>query len=457
MLLGCGARMNAAAEPNPAPALLVTAVRTWEAGGVSRIAIELSGEAKYVCDRIDKPERLFLDIRDARMKLGEKGFFSLKVGDGRVSRVRIAQKETRLVRVVLDLEQAGLEYEVSQLVNPARIVIELRRKKKAELMAPAADQPAAPAEPPQVVARSRKESAKAASPLPGVKTAGADAMAQAEGAGPGAKTEEGEPAAKKEPPAMAAPEPARRLSNGQRSMTRVLGLKLGKIVIDPGHGGHDQGTSGSTGLLEKELVLDVSRRLGALVAERLGSEVILTREDDTYVALEERTAIANRHRADLFLSIHANSSPYKSISGAETYFLNFTTVKVDLEVASRENAPANKSIFELGELVKKIALKDKLDESREFAMRVQSSLAGAWVTANDTSHNRGVKKAPFVVLIGASMPSVLAEIGFVTNPHDEVLLKKTEFRQKIAEALYQGVAKYAATLSKMDVAQRAQP
>ena len=238
-------------------------------------------------------------------------------------------------------------------------------------------------------------------------------------------------------------------------MTRALGLKLGKVVIDPGHGGHDQGTSGPGGLLEKELVLDVSLRLGRMLKEQQVSEVIYTRETDMYVPLEERTAIANRDRADLFLSIHANASPLKNISGAETFFLNLTNVKADLDVATRENASTNKSIFELRELVQKIALRDKLDESREFASRVQASLAATWSKANETAHNRGVKKAPFVVLIGASMPSVLAEIGFVTNPRDEALMKKPEFRRKLAEALYDGVAKYAATLSQTEVARGA--
>jgi N-acetylmuramoyl-L-alanine amidase len=234
----------------------------------------------------------------------------------------------------------------------------------------------------------------------------------------------------------------------------VLGLKLGRVVIDPGHGGHDVGTQGPSGLYEKDVVLDVARRLGVLIEARLQSEVIYTRSDDTYIPLEERTRIANDRKADLFLSIHANSSPYRTAAGVETYYLNFTTSKAALDLAARENAGSERSVFDLKEILQKIALKDKIDESREFATRLQTSLYGVSSKGNTAAKNRGIKKAPFVVLIGASMPSVLAEIGFLTNTEDEALLRKPEHRQKIAEALYKGIASYADTLSHFQVAKR---
>ena len=260
-------------------------------------------------------------------------------------------------------------------------------------------------------------------------------------------------------PAPAAPEtaeplPAKRSTEGDRSLTRVLGLKLGRVVLDPGHGGHDVGTHGPSGLTEKELVLDVAQRLGSLIGDRMGSEVIYTRSEDTFIPLEERTAIANQHKADLFLSIHANSSPYRSAAGVETYILNFTTSKTALDVAARENASSERSVFDLKETLNKIALKDKIDESREFASRLQTSLWAISGKQNAAAQNRGVKKAPFVVLIGAQMPSVLAEIGFLTNAGDEALLRKNEQRQKIAEALYKGIAAYADSLSHFQVAKR---
>lgn len=242
--------------------------------------------------------------------------------------------------------------------------------------------------------------------------------------------------------------PAKPTSAGSQSLTRALGLRIGKVVLDPGHGGHDHGTTGPSGLAEKELVLDVTLRLGRLIQEGLGGEVVYTRQTDEFIPLEERTAIANEHKADLFLSIHANSSPVRNISGAEVFYLNFTTSRDALDVAARENAGHGKSIFELRELIQKIALKDKVDESREFARHVQASLSAAWLKLNRTARNRGVKKAPFVVLIGASMPSVLAEIGFLSNPRDEASMKKPECRQRIAEALYKAVERYAASLGQ---------
>jgi len=246
--------------------------------------------------------------------------------------------------------------------------------------------------------------------------------------------------------------PAKRNTGGDRSLVRALGLKLERVVLDPGHGGHDVGTHGPSGLYEKDLVLDISQRLGALIEERLGSEVVYTRTDDTFIPLEERTRIANEHKADLFLSIHANSSPLRSAAGVETYVLNFTTSRAAMDLAARENAGSDRSIFDLQELLQKIALRDKADESREFATRLQTSLSALSTRSNDNAKNRGVKRAPFVVLIGASMPSVLAEIGFLTNASDEALLRKTEHRQKIAEALYKGIAAYADTLSHFTIA-----
>jgi N-acetylmuramoyl-L-alanine amidase len=265
-----------------------------------------------------------------------------------------------------------------------------------------------------------------------------------------AKTVRPAPAA----PDTAEPLPAKHSTEGDRSLTRVLGLKLGRVVLDPGHGGHDVGTHGPSGLNEKDLVLDVAQRLGTLIEDRMGSEVIYTRSEDTFIPLEERTAIANQHKADLFLSIHANSSPYRSAAGVETYILNFTTSKTALDVAARENASSERSVFDLKETLNKIALKDKIDESREFATRLQTALWAISAKQNVAAQNRGVKKAPFVVLIGAQMPSVLAEIGFLTNAGDEALLRKNEQRQKIAEALYKGIAAYADSLSHFQVAKR---
>jgi N-acetylmuramoyl-L-alanine amidase len=237
--------------------------------------------------------------------------------------------------------------------------------------------------------------------------------------------------------------PAKSTNAGTRSLVRSLGLKLSRVVIDAGHGGHDTGTVGQNGFTEKELVLDVAQRLKLLVENELGSEVVMTRSDDSFVPLETRTALANDQQADLFISIHANSSRVRSVRGVETYYLNFTSSREALETASRENAASERSIHELQDLVKKIMLQDKVDESRELAQHVGKALAARKGAGLD----RGVKQAPFVVLIGANMPSVLAEICFISNPQDEKQLRNPDNRQAIAESLYEGVRSYAESLS----------
>jgi N-acetylmuramoyl-L-alanine amidase len=228
-------------------------------------------------------------------------------------------------------------------------------------------------------------------------------------------------------------------------MARQLGLGVQRIVIDPGHGGHDPGASGK-GVSESELVLDVALRLEKLLKKQPGVDVILTRRTDEFIPLQERTAIANRENADLFLSIHANASPNPSARGIETYFLNFANNQSAAAVAARENAMSAQAMSALPDLVKAIALNNKLDESRDFAGKVQRALVDRLRTSNRTIRDLGVKQAPFVVLIGATMPSVLAEISFVTNPQEARLLKGNVYRQRIAEALFNAIRKYQTSL-----------
>jgi N-acetylmuramoyl-L-alanine amidase len=253
----------------------------------------------------------------------------------------------------------------------------------------------------------------------------------------------------------AAPQPTR---DGQSTLTRALGLKIGRIVLDAGHGGHDTGTIGPTGLMEKDLCLDVALRLGKIIQQRLPSaDVVFTRSDDTFIPLEERTHIANDAKADMFISIHANSSHDSLARGIETYYLNLKGSDEAMEVAARENATSDQGIHELQDLVKQIARTEKIDESKEFAEDVQDSLAKRMQKAAKPVKNRGVRKAPFVVLIGADMPSILTEISFLSNPADEKMLKQPEHRQRVAEGIYQGVASYLQSLNSMLVNQSAGP
>ena len=253
------------------------------------------------------------------------------------------------------------------------------------------------------------------------------------------------------------PKPASATSRGQRNLIRALGLKVGRVVIDAGHGGHDTGSIGPGGLREKDLVLDIASRLGELIESGLGADVIYTRTDDQFILLKERTKLANISQADLFVSIHANSSRLKNIRGVETYYLSFTTSSSAMAVASRENAAAQRSIHELQGLLSKIALTEKIQESREFAAQIQKALYSGLSGETKGLRNRGVRKAPFMVLIGAEMPAVLAEVGFLSNASDEKLLKAGSYRQKVAEHIYKGVENYANSLSKVTIAQKQTP
>jgi len=212
--------------------------------------------------------------------------------------------------------------------------------------------------------------------------------------------------------------------------------------------------AGGGDIMEKNLVLGFGLALRDRIEKSGKYRVVMTRTDDTFIPLETRTAVANQQQADLFVSIHANSSRDANARGVETYYLNFTSSPEALEVAARENAVSEKSIHELGDLVKKIALKEKIEESHEFASNVQQALHSGLANKNSSIRDRGVKKAPFIVLIGANMPSILAEISFVSNPTDERKLQTPEYRQRIAESLYRGIAKYVSGLSGVKVASR---
>jgi len=493
----------------------VTSVRFWSLGDVTRIAIEVSSDFTFKYNHLSDPERLFFDIHGARPDLSSatrNGAHTIPVGDALLDQIRVAETQPEVTRVVLDLAQT-ISVTTSQLSNPNRLMIELRSKNGSlaptrpsvtggkDLTIPG-DKGSVPAQPvmakivpapvvpkpdvvvkPDVVSKPdvadiapRPEPRKFVPPLvqparepkPTPMVAEVEAPTRIPALSKPARLPSFTAVLPRElpPPADAAPsaplptsaQPVVRLSTpatrGERSLTRALGLKLGRVVIDAGHGGNDVGTHGPSGYYEKDLTLDVAQRLGALIAERMGSDVVYTRSDDTYVGLEERTRIANQRKADLFLSIHANSSPYRAAAGVETYVLNFTTSKTALQLAARENATSDRSIHELHSLLEKIALKDKIDESREFAAKLQNSLSVVSRSSAQGAKNRGIKSAPFVVLIGAEMPSVLAEIGFLTNSSEELLLRKPEYRQKIAEALYKGIASYADTLSRVDVARR---
>jgi N-acetylmuramoyl-L-alanine amidase len=453
----------------------VTAVRFWSLGDTTRVAIEATGEFQFRSDRLQNPERLFFDLIGAKPQINPKGVSVIPVGDRFIRQIRVAETQRGVTRVVLDLN-AEVKFSTSQLANPDRLIIELHAL---DLMAHFEPPPTGPVNnnaagqrtqvPPQIVEppdssvvykRDRSKqvrpdplaSVPVSSPLPLPQPPPPTTTIAKTSPFP-ARVETVDPEPSVTPPSMAVGPLAKRATKAD-TMIRVLGLKLRRVVLDPGHGGSDSGTSGPDGLREKDVALDVAKRLGALIQERLGSEVVYTRTDDNFVPLARRTAIANEANADLFLSIHVNSSPIRSAAGVETYYLNFTTSRNALETAARENAGAEQNIHELQDLLRKIALKDKVDESREFASRIQTSLGSVSSRMNHNAKDRGIKKAPFVVLIGASMPAVLVEIGFITNSQDEILMRRGDHRQRIADALYRGFSSYANTLSHFQVAQQ---
>ena len=234
-------------------------------------------------------------------------------------------------------------------------------------------------------------------------------------------------------------------SGGDYSLGRQLGLGVSRIVIDPGHGGYDPGAQTSA-LTESALVLDVAQRLEARLTAETGIEVVLTRRRDAYVPLRARTELANRVSPDLFLSIHANAASDRRARGVETYYLQLATDSHAQAVAARENAASRESMHDLPRLVRSITMNNKQDESRDLAGMIQRNLVGAVRELHPGAQDLGVKQAPFVVLIGANMPSVLAEISFLTNQEDAAFLATDAYRSRIADALLQSILEYQQAL-----------
>lgn len=231
------------------------------------------------------------------------------------------------------------------------------------------------------------------------------------------------------------------------SIIRQLGLGVQRIVLDPGHGGTDPGCVGKSGTLEKDVVLSVSRLLKTLL-EKEGLEVILTRGSDIFLPVETRTVIANQKQADLFISIHANASRNRKLSGIETFYLNFNQDPSVIATAARENATSTKNIGKMKAIIEKIIQNTKIPESKELAKDIQNNLVRSLSKKYSNINSLGVKGGPFWVLIGAEVPSVLVEISFLSNPTEEKRLKSTQYRQHIAQGIYEGIMAYKHSLEK---------
>ncbi len=476
---------KAAALPTPPPPGLaqVFNLRFWSGDASTRIVVDLEREVQLKQDRISGPDRLYVDLIGTRLhpNLSDRSF---PVGNGLLEKIRIAQNRADAVRIVLDFKDVK-DTSVVYLHDPTRLVIDVRGTPRpgATTTADAATKPAGerptppaatgpapdhnaldqaaetesvdlPGAKPPVVASMAPSPAPtptpiavpspsplpsptptpAPSPSPATKQSGKDkGKKDRDSKTPPEASPSPSPTPAPSPSPSPTPAPTREAAapqtpqanrTGSYSLARQLGLSARRIVIDPGHGGHDPGTIGHAGLQEKDLVLDVSLRLEKMLRAEPGTEVIMTRSTDAYVPLEERTAIANSKGADLFLSVHANSSRNPIARGIETYILNFALDPHAEEVAARENAISPATLKDLQGLVKAIALNSKIDESRDFATSVHESMIARIKAGQPGIQDRGVRTAPFYVLIGANMPSILAEISFVSNPEDERLLKR---------------------------------
>jgi N-acetylmuramoyl-L-alanine amidase len=488
----------AAAAPPSAPLAVIKGIRRAVLPDTVRIIIDLDREVTFHDERLANPARVFIDLPATRSNPSLIDQTIRFESDADIVRqVRVGRHPNRTTRIVLDADGVS-SYSVYPLYNPYRLVIDCLKAAPAR----AAKDPAAlPADASRVSAASSAKGsaatlatakptgaatvipiappvlpvlpAKRASaslivsnpsgivpppvrpPLLTSRSLGILYMRPMAGAAPAnarviadaaVQLPPSLPVITTTPPSSAtvAGAPSRNLAGGL-SMARQLGLGVSRIVIDPGHGGHDPGAMAG-GVTEAELVLDIALRIEKLLAAVPGVEVVLTRRSDEFVPLQERTAMANRESADLFLSIHGNANASLGVRGVETYFLNFANTETAAAVAARENASSGQTMATLPDVVKTIALNNKLDESRDFATYVQRSMIEKLRSTDKTTRDLGVKQAPFVVLVGAAMPSALAEVSFLTNPQDARLLKGSPYRQRIAEALFDAVRKYQTSL-----------
>jgi N-acetylmuramoyl-L-alanine amidase len=479
--------VRAATLPSPPPRGLaqVFNLRFWTGDSSTRVVIDLERRVELRQDRIAGPDRLYVDLVGTRLhpNLTTRSF---PVGDGLLKQIRIAQNQDDVVRIVLDFKEVK-DHSVVYMDDPTRLVIDVRgqaRPRMADAGAPAAGPmgPPEPAKPsataapmpsgapspraPSALDRASETSevdlpsdkprapsdttspSPAPSPIPSPAPTPGPSSAEKPADPPDARRTAAGEGPSPAPPGRDSSQPPQANRTGNYSLARQLGLSARRIVLDPGHGGHDPGTIGHGGLQEKDLVLDVSLRLEKLLRAQPGTEVIMTRSTDVYVPLEERTGIATSKEGDLFLSVHANSSRSPSARGIETYILNFAVDPHAEEVAARENAISAATLKDLQGLVKAIALNSKIDESRDFATSIHEAMIKNVKAGQASIQDRGVRTAPFYVLIGANMPSVLAEISFVSNPEDERLLARPDQRDRIAQSLFQGIEAYLEGLNR---------
>jgi N-acetylmuramoyl-L-alanine amidase len=342
--------------------------------------LDLSQNVRFETHRLKEeaskglPPRIYIDIFGAQLAVDSKE--PVRVEDGLLRQVRVAQFSQDVVRVVLDMTSLR-NHKVFLLPDPYRLVIDIQGQN--------APEPAV-------------SLTKAKSTVPAVKATAP--------AGPG----------------------------------------IHKIVLDPGHGGRDPGAIGSGGIAEKDLVLSVARKLAKKLREEMGIEVVLTRKDDSFVPLEDRTAIANAQNADLFVSLHMNASPNSDARGLETYYLDNTSDEASIRLAARENGTSRNKVSDLQFILSDMTQNMKLEDSITLAHRLQGSLVNTMARKMADVRDLGVKKALFYVLVGARMPSVLVEMFFITNKIEGRAMTRDEYQNAVVDSLYEGIQKYKQTV-----------
>ena len=416
---------------------LVTGIWNVSSPDSSTVIIDLQGEVQYEAHRLSDPERIYFDLHGTSLTHGLLGK-TIEVGDSLLARVRIAQPRKGVSRVVLETNEAS-DFSVSLQSKPYRLVVEIRKAAKGDHKAISS----------RMEENRGDSSRRDSSPNNGdTRATGLNSLPNP--ALPSSDLRKNN--LRSQDLAFAIPRPASLPANAGRVGSKSdeqLPTHIAKfrLVLDAGHGGWDLGTIGHKGLMEKDLVLDIVTRLGKLIENSLGAEVIYTRQDDTYLPLEKRTEIANLAQADMFVSVHANYSDDSSARGAETYYTNTyssvraRTAEAGSDVAMPENINWNN-----------VDIREKVQQSRRFAVAVQQAMHRALAAQIPGMRNRGVKKASYVVLTGTSMPAILAEVSFVSSPADEDKLEGSSYRQSIAEGLFKGIAQYAATTHHVNLA-----
>ncbi|MBI5191430.1 MAG: N-acetylmuramoyl-L-alanine amidase [Nitrospirae bacterium] len=466
--------VSSAATPRPGLAV-VRSVRFRSDRGTTRLVLDVDGEVTYESSQLTGPDRVFFDIRKAALA-APLIQAPVNINDGIIKSVRASQYDDETVRVVLDLDRATGQKSFL-LTGPTRLVVDVHGNPDASSSSPSqapahpaasvdAGQPSgspsgsgrhitvdstSPAPPPPAVSKPEPAvPAVAHTPTPKPEPATIPAAPKPEPTAVPAKAVPPEP----KPESKAVPAKATTASPAKPQSTKPARTSipeqrvhetradLGIIVLDPGHGGHDSGAVGKYGLKEKDVVLDIGKRLRDLIEDSLGCKVVMTRDTDVFVELNDRPRLASQKEASLFISIHANASRNRSARGIETYLLNTTKDRYIMEVAAMENAMTMDKMGALEMIITDLALIPKREESLKLAHAVQANLVGDLSKTARTVNDKGVKQGPFLVLYGADMPSILTEVGFISNPEEERLLGSASYRQEVAEAIFDGIKEY---------------